>query len=104
MGSAGLSGAAAAVLGLLASGCISDATLLQENAAIALRSARLQARSDLQCPQAEVTVLSEQEVPESPWGYLYSDYRIRAEGCGRSAVYTAECRDERLCDIAREPK
>lgn len=91
-------------LGSLLHGCVSDATLLQENSAIALRSARVQARKDLQCQQTEATVLSEREVPGAPWGYLYSDYRIRAEGCGRSSIYDVECRDERLCEVTRESK
>lgn len=84
------------------SGCISDSTLLQENSAIALRSARIQARSDLDCEAATVTMMSEQEVPGAPWGFLYSDYRIQAAGCGRSAIYRAECRDRQLCDMTRE--
>ena len=91
----------AAALGVLSAGCISDTTLLEENSAVALRSARFQARTDLQCPQVEETVESEQVVPGAPWGYFYSDYRIRAEGCGRSAVYTVKCRDERLCTVTR---
>lgn len=84
------------------SGCVSDATLLDENSAVALRSARFQARQDLNCPQASVMLLSETEVPGAPWGYLYSDYHIRAQGCGGSATYKVECRDERLCDVTRE--
>ena len=82
-------------------GCVSDTTLLDENASVALRSARFQARSDLGCPQVSVTVLSEKEVPGAPWGYLYSDYRVAAEGCGRRVNYDVECRDERLCDVSR---
>lgn len=96
--------ACAPTLAALFGGCVSDATLLEENSAVALRSARFQARDDLRCPAAEVTILSDEEVPGAPWGYLYSDYRIRAAGCGRSAVYTVECRDERLCNISRERK
>lgn len=87
---------------LLTSGCLSDTTLLQENSAMALRSVRFQARQDLRCPAADVEVLSEGEVPGAPWGYMYSDYRIAAEGCGSRAVYRAKCRDERLCDVKRE--
>jgi hypothetical protein len=92
------------ILSLLAlgSGCVSDSSLLQENATAALRSARFQARQDLSCPQVQVSLLSEQEVPGAPWGYLYSDYRIRADGCGVSAVYTVECRNESLCDVNRD--
>lgn len=82
-------------------GCVSDTTLLDENASVALRSARFQARSDLSCPQVTVTLLSEKEVPGAPWGYLYSDYRIAAEGCGRRVEYDVECRDETLCDVSR---
>jgi hypothetical protein len=89
------------LLGVL-SGCVSDGTLLQENSAVALRSARFQARQDLNCPGASVNVVSEKEVSGAPWGYLYSDYRIRAEGCGGRAVYTVECRSESLCDVTRE--
>ncbi|MBM4201566.1 MAG: hypothetical protein FJ189_09800 [Gammaproteobacteria bacterium] len=85
----------------LSAGCVSDGTLLEENAAVALRSARFQARQDLDCPGAVVNVLSEKEVPGAPWGYLYSDYRIRAEGCGSTAFYDVECRDESLCDVKR---
>lgn len=86
------------------SGCVGDTTLLQENASAALRSARFQARRDLRCPSAEVTVESEKEVPGAPWGFLYSDYRIRAEGCGARAVYDVECRDGRLCEIMHTPR
>ena len=83
----------------LVAACVSDVTLLDENSAVALRSARVQARQDLYCPAANVHVVSEKEVPGAPWGYLYSDYRIRAEGCGRAAFYDVECRDESLCDV-----
>jgi hypothetical protein len=86
----------------LGSGCISDSTLLQENASVALRSARFRARQDLNCPQVQVSVVSEQEMPGAPWGYLYSDYRIRAAGCSANAVYNVECRDRSLCDVTRE--
>ena len=85
----------------LVSACVTDSTLLNENAAVALRSARFQAREDLNCPTARVSMVSEAEVPGAPWGFLYSDYRIRAEGCGRSVVYNVECRDESLCDVTR---
>jgi hypothetical protein len=88
-----------ALLSILAAGCVSDGTLLDENSAVALRSARVQARKDLICPAANVSVVSEQEVPGAPWGYLYSDYRVRAEGCGGTAFYDVECRDESLCDV-----
>lgn len=91
----------AIVVSTLLMGCVSDTTLLDENASVALRSARFQARSDLGCPQVTVTVLSEKEVPGAPWGYLYSDYRVAAEGCGRRVNYDVECRDERLCDVSR---
>jgi hypothetical protein len=87
---------------VLASGCVSDSTLLQENSSVALRSARIQARQDLNCPGAKVSLGSEQEVPGAPWGYLYSDYRISAVGCGGSAIYNVECRDQSLCDVTRE--
>ncbi|MGY6215195.1 hypothetical protein ACW73L_08540 [Methylolobus aquaticus] len=88
-----------ALLPALAAGCISDGTLLDENSAVALRTVRTQARQDLSCPAATVSIVSEKEVPGAPWGYLYSDYRVRAEGCGRGAFYDVECRDETLCDL-----
>lgn len=97
-----LAGAGVLLLLLSGTGCVSDATLLDENSSVALRSARFQARQDLSCPKADVALLSEQEVPGAPWGYLYSDYRIRAQGCGGSATYKVECRDESLCDVTRE--
>ena len=90
-----------ALLAALLTGCVSDTALLDENASVALRSARFQARSDLACPQVAVRVASEKEVPGAPWGYLYSDYRITAEGCGQRADYDVECRDESLCDVSR---
>ncbi len=94
----------ALTFGALATGCVSDTTLLQENSAVALRSARFQARTDLQCPQVEETVESEQLAPGAPWGYLYSDYVIRASGCGRTAVYRVTCRNEQLCKVIRNPR
>jgi hypothetical protein len=90
-----------ALLASLATGCVSDGTLLDENSAVALRTARALARQDLHCPAASVSIVSEKEVPGAPWGYLYSDYRVRAEGCGSSAFYAVECRDETLCDVKR---
>lgn len=84
---------------VLNGGCVSDTTLVQENSAAALRSVRFQARDDLQCPHLDEVIESERVVPGAPWGYFYSDYRIRAEGCGRSATYDVECRDERLCRV-----
>lgn len=90
------------VLTTMLAGCISDTALLRENAAVALRSTRFQARSNLGCDTVAVKILSEQEVPGAPWGFLYSDYRIQAIGCGRSAIYWAECRDQQLCDVLPE--
>lgn len=94
--------AALLTLGTFLAGCVSDSTLLEENARIALRSARIQARKDLQCPQLAETIESEQLVSGAPWGHFYSDYDIRAEGCGRSANYRVQCRNERLCRVTRQ--
>lgn len=94
----------APIVAWLLSGCVSNAALIEENSAVALRSARFQARTDLQCPQVEETVESEQIIPGAPWGYFYSDYRIRADGCGRTALYGVKCRDERLCRVTRLPR
>ena len=94
---------AGVLIGLMAvAGCVSDTTLLAENSSVALRSARFQARQDMNCPTVTVTLLSDEEVPGAPWGYLYSDYHVRAIGCGASAVYKVECRDETLCDVKHE--
>lgn len=84
---------------VLLGACVSDTSLIEENAAIALRSVRFQARDDLDCPHLEESVESERVIPGAPWGFFYTDYRIRAEGCGRHAVYDVECRDERLCRV-----
>ena len=65
-------GRALVLLAALAAGCVSDGTLLDENSAMALRSARARARArqDLNCPAASVGIVSEKEVPGAPWGYL----------------------------------
>lgn len=86
------------------SACVSDTALLDENSAVAMRSVRAQARKDLACPSVDLRILKDAEVPGAPWGYLYSDYRIAATGCGTSAIYRAECRDEDLCDVSRESR
>lgn len=92
---------ASCVTCMLLQGCVSDSMLIEENLSVALRSARFKARTDLKCPQVDVSVESEQVVPGAPWGYLYSDYTIQAEGCGRIVGYDVKCRDEQLCRVKR---
>jgi hypothetical protein len=87
------------ILAWLQTGCVSDAELLSENTAIALRVADARARADLRCERTNASIVTEAEEPGPPLGELYSAYRVRVEGCGKQIVYRIECRDEKVCAI-----
>lgn len=87
---------------LLLTGCISDSELLAENSAIARQRVHQRALNDLGCAVVRETLLAEQEDAGQPLGELYSEYHIKAQGCGREMVYVLLCRDQKLCSF-KEP-
>lgn len=87
------------LLAWLLTSCVSDAELLSENTAIALRTANELARADLLCERTSASIVTEAEEPGPPLGELYSAYQIRAVGCGKQVVYRIECRDEKICAV-----
>jgi hypothetical protein len=87
------------ILAWLLTGCVSDAELLSENTAIALRTANEQARAELRCERTNAAIVTAAEEPGPPLGELYSAYRVRVEGCGKQVVYRVECRDEKICTV-----
>ena len=89
------------VLGSLLAGCVSDTQLLAQNSQIAQQTAEKKAKDELGCTQVKSSILNKKQVPSTPLGFLYSQYQIQVNGCGKQASYTVECRDEKLCYFAR---
>jgi len=97
-------GLAALVLPLIISACQTEAQFLAQNAPSALNTALARGRFELNCPQANGTVLSKKVTyingigMGGGGGYEWTEYTIGVRGCGRSAVYETMCRDQDNCN------
>jgi hypothetical protein len=99
-------GVAALVLPLIISACATEAQFLAQNAPSALNTALARGRFELNCPQANGTVLSQKVTyinglgvgMGGGGGYEWTEYTIGVRGCGKSTVYETMCRDQDNCN------
>jgi hypothetical protein len=99
-------GVAALVLPLIICACATEAQFLAQNAPAALNTALARGRFELNCPQANGTVLSQKVTyinglgvgMGGGGGYEWTEYTIGVRGCGKSAVYETMCRDQDNCN------
>ena len=98
-------GLVALVLPLIISACATEAQFLAQNAPSALNTALARGRFELNCPQANGTILSQKVtyingigMGMGGGGYEWTEYTIGVRGCGREAVYETMCRDQDNCN------
>jgi len=99
-------GLAALVLPMIISACATEAQFLAQNAPSALNTALARGRFELNCPQANGTVLSQKVTyinglgvgMGGGGGYEWTEYTIGVRGCGKQAVYETMCRDQDNCN------
>ena len=98
-------GLTALVLPMIISACATEAQFLAQNAPSALNTALARGRFELNCPQANGTVLSQKVtyingigMGMGGGGYEWTEYTIGVRGCGKQAVYETMCRDQDNCN------
>ena len=98
-------GLAALALPLIISACATEAQFLAQNAPAALNTALARGRFELNCPQANGTILSQKVtyingigMGMGGGGYEWTEYTIGVRGCGKQAVYETMCRDQDNCN------
>ncbi len=96
---------AALTLPLIISACATEAEFLAQNAPSALNTALARGRFELNCPQANGTILSQKVtyinglgIGMGGGGYEWTEYTIGVRGCGKQAVYETMCRDQDNCN------
>jgi hypothetical protein len=95
----------ALALPLIISACATEAQFLAQNAPSALNTALARGRFELNCPQANGTILSQKVtyingigMGMGGGGYEWTEYTIGVRGCGKQAVYETMCRDQDNCN------
>jgi hypothetical protein len=99
-------GLTALALPLILSACATEAQFLAQNAPSALNTALVRGRFELNCPQANGTVLSQKVTyinglgvgMGGGGGYEWTEYTIGVRGCDKQAVYETMCRDQENCN------
>lgn len=98
-------GFASLALPLIICSCATEAQFLAQNAPSALNTALARGRFELNCPQANGTVLSQKVtyingigMGMGGGGYEWTEYTIGVRGCGKNAVYETMCRDQDNCN------
>jgi hypothetical protein len=96
---------AALALPMIISACATEAQFLAQNAPSALNTALARGRFELNCPQANGTILSQKVtyinglgMGMGGGGYEWTEYTIGVRGCGKSAVFETMCRDQDNCN------
>lgn len=105
MGKKTIAFAAAALTGLLG-GCVTSNEFLAQNTAPALNAALARGGFELNCPQAQPTILSQKVIQgvqsgygrQAVWAGPWTEYTIGVRGCGKQAVYMVVCRDQESCN------
>jgi len=92
-------------LPLIISACVTESQFLAQNAPSALNTALARGRFELNCPQANGTILSQKVtyingigMGMGGGGYEWTEYTIGVRGCGKQAVYETMCRDQDNCN------
>ena len=81
-----------------------DAGAIARYRPAAERVTQKMASSDLACPEVETSVVSRKDVEGAPLGPVWSDFRIEARGCGKTAQYIVQCKGPRdgSCFVNRQ--
>lgn len=88
--------------GLLA-GCQSNEQFLAENQAAAMQATMSRAAFDLNCTDAEPTLISSKvSQPVAFRGYERTEYTIGVRGCGKQAVYITWCLNPETCNAIND--
>jgi hypothetical protein len=96
----------ALALPLIINACATEAQFLAQNAPSALNTALARGKFELNCPQANGTILSQKVTyinglgvgMGGGGGYEWTEYTIGVRGCGKQAVYETMCRDQDNCN------
>ena len=93
------------MLPLILSACATEAQFLAQNAPSALNTALARGKFELNCPQANGTILSQKVtyingigMGMGGGGYEWTEYTIGIRGCGKQTVYETLCRDQDNCN------
>jgi hypothetical protein len=82
--------ACAATVGLAA--CQSDAQILANEQGVAMQAAVNRGRFEMNCPQAQGSVLSSNVLQPIVWGGMErAEYTIGVAGCGQQRTYVVVC-------------
>lgn len=81
-----------ALSALIASGCQTQAQIVESEKATAMQVAVNRGRFELGCPQAMGTVLSSNLLQPVMWGgQERAEYTVGVEGCGQRKTYIVVC-------------
>ena len=84
-------------------GCQSNQQFLEQNQAAALQTTLSRAKFDLNCPEAQPTLISSKvSQPLTAWGYERTEYTIGVRGCGKQAVYITWCLNPETCNAIND--
>lgn len=90
------------LLGTLA-GCQTNQQFLEQNQAAAMQATLSRAAFDLNCPDAQPTLISSKvSQPVTAWGYERTEYTIGVRGCGKQAVYITWCLNPETCNAIND--
>lgn len=89
-------------VGLLA-GCQTNQQFLEQNQAAAMQATMSRAAFDLNCPDAQPTLISSKvSQPVALRGYERTEYTIGVRGCGKQAVYITWCLNPETCNAIND--
>ena len=81
-----------ALAALIASGCQTQAQILESEKATAMQVALNRGRFEMGCPQAMGTILSSNFLQPIVWGGMErAEYTVGVEGCGQRRTYIVVC-------------
>lgn len=81
-----------AVAALTATGCQTQAQILESEKATAMQVAVNRGRFEMSCPEATGTILSSNFLQPVVWGGLErAEYTVGIEGCGQRRTYIVVC-------------
>lgn len=80
-------------------GCQTNQQFLEQNQAAAMQTTMSRAAFDLNCPEAQPTLISSKvSQPMTAFGYERTEYTIGVRGCGKQAVYITWCLNPQTCN------
>jgi hypothetical protein len=84
-------------------GCQTNQQFLEQNQAAAMQATMARAAFDLNCPNAQPTLISSKvSQPVTAFGYERTEYTIGVRGCGKQAVYITWCLNSETCNAIND--